>query len=202
MTAFKYWDSATSSWKVLGAVQGPVGPPGPAGGPGPATLETHIGPSAPSPRGDYTLWLDTDEPDPTPSPMTVYRTRVNGGGVTLPQAMTALSGLALTFTTPAYLTSADVFWRTYFVAQAAAWGYAGTKVICTPAPSFQASQGQDWTQIQGTYNTAMTYNAVSAHDYLEFAASTVYTLQLHAGFSQAHTWSNDWSYLWARLFPR
>jgi hypothetical protein len=72
MTALKYWDAATGTWKFIGNVQGPTGltgaqgPQGIQGIPGPATLETYIGTAAPSPRGDYTVWVDTDEPDPDP----------------------------------------------------------------------------------------------------------------------------------------
>jgi hypothetical protein len=49
-----------ASWDLRGNLRGPQGVAGPA------TLETYIGTAAPSPRGDYTVWVDTDEPDPTP----------------------------------------------------------------------------------------------------------------------------------------
>lgn len=47
-------------------IQGPTGPAGPTGAPGPPTLEVWQGINAPAPRGDYTVWIDTDEPDPAP----------------------------------------------------------------------------------------------------------------------------------------
>jgi hypothetical protein len=51
-------------WDLLAAkgTAGATGPAGASGAPGPATLETYIGPNAPTPRGDYTVWIDTDEP--------------------------------------------------------------------------------------------------------------------------------------------
>ena len=45
----------------------PTGPQGPAG---PATLETYIGTDPPSPRGNYTMWIDTDEPQAVWTPPT------------------------------------------------------------------------------------------------------------------------------------
>jgi hypothetical protein len=44
--------------------QGPAGATGATGAPGPATLETYIGTAQPVPRGDYTVWIDTDEAGP------------------------------------------------------------------------------------------------------------------------------------------
>lgn len=36
MTALKYWDAATGTWKVISSVPGPTGPPGATGATGPA----------------------------------------------------------------------------------------------------------------------------------------------------------------------
>jgi hypothetical protein len=69
MTALKYYDVASGTWKIIGSTQGPVGPQGPQGiqgVPGPPTLEVYVGTTIPSPRGDYTVMVDTDDPDPTP----------------------------------------------------------------------------------------------------------------------------------------
>jgi hypothetical protein len=60
---FQYVSTATdpTGWIDLGIIRGPQGVPGP---PGPASLEVWIDPAAPAPRGDYTIWIDTDQPDP------------------------------------------------------------------------------------------------------------------------------------------
>jgi hypothetical protein len=69
MTSLKFWDGF--QWIEIGSVPGPQGiqgiqgPQGVVGPAGPSTLETWVGPNAPSPRGDYTVWVDTDDPDPT-----------------------------------------------------------------------------------------------------------------------------------------
>jgi hypothetical protein len=69
MTALKYYDTVSGTWKTIGSTQGPQGPQGPQGVQGvagPPTLEVYVGTAIPSPRGDYTVMVDTDDPDPAP----------------------------------------------------------------------------------------------------------------------------------------
>jgi hypothetical protein len=94
MTAVKFWDAAAGQWVMIGAVQGPQGPQGAQGiqgiqgVAGPPTLETWVGPSAPSPRGDYTVWIDTDDSEVVPIPDTLnlgyarWNTASNHGAAT------------------------------------------------------------------------------------------------------------------------
>lgn len=183
MTAFKYWDEVTSTWKVLGSVQGPVGPAGPAGGPGPATLETFIGPNAPAPRGDYTVWVDTDEPDPTAVGI-LNTQRLLGQGASYKAAAGGLVYADAAGTVPMrlyYTPPVNCWWEVHAEMGTiqkldAAYHYGYLDVVLSPADADGFAYVEN---LEVQYNGVQTYAFRAPTGLFKLVAGQAYTVQMN-----------------------